>query len=575
MSRLHPEDEKRVLEQYYVLIGKGSSIFSCEYRFRRKDGGYAYVLDRGHIIRNAAGKAVRMIGGMTDLTERRRAEERIAEQAALIDKAQDAILVRDLEHRVTYWNQSAERIFGWNAEEVIDLSARELFYADPASFDQAMSELLERGDWTGELSMLTKDEHKITVESRWTLVHDAEGRPRSVLVINTDCTDRKKIEQQFLRAQRMESIGTLAGGIAHDLNNVLGPIIMALDLLRMRFPDQASQDLLAVVGNSARHGADMVSQVLSFARGVEGRRMEVQIKHLVSGVEKIANDTFLKHVLVQTIVPPDLWTVLGDPTQLHQVLLNLCVNARDAMPDGGTLTISAENLLLDAHYAGLNPEAQPGPYIALHVEDTGTGMPPDVIQKIFDPFFTTKELGKGTGLGLSSSMAIVKSHRGFLRVYSEPGNGTKFIVYLPAETEISQAAAVVLEAEIPRGEGELILVVDDEDSVRQITRQTLEAFGYRVILACDGVEAVEIYTAQAAEIAAVLTDMMMPIMDGPATIHVLRKMNPAAKIICASGLAANSQLAESASLGVKHFLPKPYSAETLLKILRQILTGDQ
>jgi CheY-like chemotaxis protein len=262
--------------------------------------------------------------------------------------------------------------------------------------------------------------------------------------------------------------------------------------------------------------------------------------------------------------------VLGDPTQLHQVLLNLCVNARDAMPQGGTLVISAENRVLDEHYAGLNLEAQPGPYVFLQVEDSGTGIPPELIEKIFDPFFTTKEVGKGTGLGLSTSLAIVRSHGGFFRVYSEVDKGTKFNVYLPAQTEKPAATLEGAATELPRGHGELILVIDDETSVQQITRQTLEAFGYRVVLASDGAEAVAIFAQRSREIAAVLTDMMMPVMDGPATIQVLRKMSPTLPIIAASGLSANAPVTQAASLGVKHFLPKPYTADTLLKVLKKL-----
>ncbi len=396
-----------------------------------------------------------------------------------------------------------------------------------------------------------------------------EDNPGEGVCFVLDLTERKKLEQQFHRSQRMESIGTLAGGIAHDLNNVLSPIMMALEVLKMRFPGPENRELLDILRTSAERGADMVRQVLSFARGVEGRRMEVQIRHLVQDMEKIARDTFLKNIKVETNIPRDLWTVMGDPTQLHQVLLNLCVNARDAMPNGGRLTISAKNVNLDAHYASLNPEAKAGPYVFIQVEDNGTGIPPRILEKIFDPFFTTKEVGKGTGLGLSTSLAIVKSHGGFMRADSEVGKGTKFHINLPAQNEVSASASAEIADELPRGHGELILVVDDEASVRLITQQTLEAFGYRVLLAMEGTEAVAIYAMRKAEIAAVLTDMTMPVMDGLATIQVLRKLNPAVRIIAASGLTANSQIA---SFGVKHFLPKPYTAETLLKVLKEILS---
>jgi PAS domain S-box-containing protein len=390
-----------------------------------------------------------------------------------------------------------------------------------------------------------------------------------------DLTDRKKLEQQFLRAQRMDSIGTLAGGIAHDLNNMLTPIIMSLQLFHLRFPDTESKDLIEMIHASAQRGADMVRQLLSFARGVEGRRVEVQVKHLVREIEQIANDTFLKHIQITTSMPPNLATVLGDPTQLHQLLLNLAVNARDAMPNGGTLVISAENVELDEQYAGLNIDARPGPYVLLSVRDSGTGIPQEVIEKIFDPFFTTKEVGKGTGLGLSTSLAIVKNHCGFIRVYSEPGIGTTFMVYLPANTGTVTAGEEQLVVEMPRGNGELILVLDDEGTVREITEQTLETYGYRAISAADAAQALSIFARQQEEIAVVLTDMMMPVMDGPATIQILQKMKPGVKIIAVSGMATSERGAQLAKLGVHYFLSKPYTAEMLLLALRDILReGD-
>lgn len=329
--------------------------------------------------------------------------------------------------------------------------------------------------------------------------------------------------------------------------------------------------MLNVVSSSAKRGADMVRQVLSFARGMEGRRMEVEVKHLIGDIEKIANETFLKHISVRTSIPCGLWTVIGDPTQLHQVLLNLCVNARDAMTGGGVLSISAQNLNVDAQYAALNLEAKAGPYVLIQVQDTGTGIPPEIVEKIFDPFFTTKDVGQGTGLGLSTSLAIVKGHGGFVRVHSRPGTGTSFKVFLPGRAGSRADAIAERASELPRGHGELILVVDDELSVRGITQQTLEAFGYRVLLANDGAEAVAIYAERRAEIDAILTDMTMPNMDGAAAIQLLRQFNPDVIIIATSGLSSHNQTAEATRLGVKKFLAKPYTAETLLKSLREVL----
>ncbi len=508
------------------------------------------------------------------VTERKRAEERIAAQAALIDEAPDAIVVRDLEHRITFWSKGAERLYGWTADEVQGSVHPESLRVDAATFAEANRAVRETGRWNGEIQKYTRDGTALILDGRWTLLRDARGQPQSILSIDTDITERKQLERQFLRAQRMESIGTLAGGIAHDLNNVLSPIMMSLELLKMRFPDSDSAELLAIISTSAQRGAEMVSQVLTFARGVEGRRVEVQLGHLVHDIEKLSNDTFLKNIDVRTVIPHDLWTVLADPTQLHQVLLNLCVNARDAMPAGGLLTIAAENVTLDAHEAGLNLKAKTGPYVLLRVEDSGTGIPPAVMEKIFDPFFTTKEVGKGTGLGLSTSLAIIESHGGFIRVDSAPGRGTKFQVYLPAGNGAASATPAALPEAMPQGNGELILVVDDEMSLRLITQQTLEAFGYQVLLASDGAEAVAAFVQHKDEIAAVLTDMMMPVMDGLATIQVLRKLDARVPIIAMSGLATESHLARATSLGVTDFLAKPYPAQALLMLLRKVLSSS-
>jgi nitrogen-specific signal transduction histidine kinase len=327
-----------------------------------------------------------------------------------------------------------------------------------------------------------------------------------------------------------------------------------------------------MVADSAQRGADIVGQVLSFARGLEGRRSEVQPKLLLQELESIIKDTFPKDIQLRFCVPDDTWTLFGDPTQVHQILLNLCVNARDAMPGGGNLNISAENHILDEHHAKLNNHAKAGRYVRITVTDSGTGIPPEIIDRIFEPFFTTKEPNKGTGLGLSTVMAIVKSHDGIANVYSEHGKGTTFKVYLPAmETLSAEQLNQTQQAILPRGNGEMILVVDDEASILAITCQTLEHFGYRVLNANDGAEAVAIYAEKKTEIAVVLTDMMMPIMGGTSLVSVLLRINPAIKIVTSSGLSSHGGINSFSEAGVKHFLTKPYTAETLLKTMRAVL----
>ncbi|MDI1312738.1 response regulator [Prosthecobacter sp.] len=494
------------------------------------------------------------------------------EKASLLDLSRDVILVCGLDHHVTYWNKSAERLYGWTSAEAVGrLVSDNIKDKSPEFFQQAYDKVLQTGEWDGELQQVGKDGRNLVVEGRWTLLRDAAGQPRSILVVNTDITERKKFEDQMLRAQRMESLGTLAGGIAHDLNNALTPIMMSIELLKLHEQDAMRMGVLATIENSARRGAEMVRQVLSFSRGVEGQRVEVQAGHLLKGIEKIANETFLKNIRVSSDIPANLWIVQGDPTQIHQMLLNMCVNARDAMPNGGTLNLSASNQLVDEQCATMMPGAKSGPYLLVELEDTGTGMPPEVIDRIFEPFFTTKDLGKGTGLGLSSSLAIIKSHKGFIRATSEMDKGSKFQVYLPAQMAEGVSIPAPVETELPRGNGELVLLIDDEEPVRHITGQTLESFGYRVLPAADGVEASSLYAAHKEKISVVLTDMMMPVMDGPATIQVLMRMDPKVRIIAASGLSVKDMVLKATSAGVKNFIPKPYTAETLLRMIHAVL----
>ncbi len=506
----------------------------------------------------------------TELAKCKQAEQKIREQAALLDIATDAILVRDLGNQILFWSQGAERMYGWKAHEVLEKNVIELLYKQISpQLEEAQKSVIEKGLWQGELYKITKEGKEIIVESRWTLMLDEQSRPKSILAVDTDITQKKHLEVQFRRAQRLESIGTLAGGIAHDLNNVLGPILMIAELLQEKIPDFRSQQLLTEVKVSTKRGASLVKQVLSFARGMEGKRTVLQLRHLMLEIQQIAKQTFPKSIEVYTDIAPDLWAACGDATQLHQLLINLVVNARDAMPHGGSLRLCAENLLIDQNYAQMHLDAQVGPYIAITVADTGTGMPPETLERIFEPFFTTKELGKGTGLGLSTVMAIIKSHGGFVNVYSQVGKGSQFKVYFPAVEGSQKQQAEDLE--LPKGRGELILVVDDELAIREITKISLETYNYKVLTVSDGIEATALYAQQKNNISVVLMDMMMPSMDGATTSRILQKMNQQIKIIAVSGLVSSERVSGTMGTGVKAFLSKPYTTQELLKTLHSVL----
>ena len=491
----------------------------------------------------------------------------------------DAIWDLDLETNLIWWGEGFFRLFGYTSEILnADLNgwASRIHPDDRERVVKSIDNAILNGmePWREEYRFLRADDTIAHVVDRGSIIKNPSGKPIRMVGGMTDVTANKELEAQLLRAQRMESIGTLAGGIAHDLNNVLTPILMAITTLRMSNANSEYQSMLDTIERSAQRGADLVRQVLSFARGVEGRRMPIQASHVLREVQHLVRDTFDKSIEVELKLDPELYLVAGDPTQIHQILLNLCVNARDAMAQGGKLTLEAENILVDEQYASMHPQTKPGDYVMMKVSDNGCGIAKHLRERIFDPFFTTKGIGQGTGLGLSTVHALVQSHGGFLNLYSEPGRGTAVHIYLPAILSDCPISAATNPGELPRGHGELILVVDDEEAVREIIRKTLEAFGYAALLAEDGAQAVALYAENKRSVALVLTDMMMPIMDGFSTILALHRINPALPIIAASGLNANGMVAKAAGAGVKHFLPKPYTAETMLKVIAEVLAEN-
>lgn len=566
MSRVHPDDYEYCLDIYYSSF-ELQQPFSMEYRLQRHDLEYRWILDTGTPRFNVDGSFAGFIGSCIDISDRKLSEQKIREQAALLDVATDAIFVRSLDSKIFYWNKGAERLYGWSAAEVIGKSATEILYKDKDSLqlEVALRSVAETGVWRGELNKVHKDGNDIIVESHWTMVYDAAGQQKFILTVDTDITDKKLLEAQFLRTQRLESLGILASGIAHDLNNILTPILAIAQLLPLTLPqiDERNQNMLQILETNTKRGADLVKQILSFARGGEGNRTLLQVKHLILDIEKIAKGTFPKSIEIKRNILDTLWTVKGDATQLHQVFMNLAVNARDAMPGGGTLTITAENQYIDTNYAGMNIEAKAGAYVAVTFTDTGVGISSDNLDKIFDPFFTTKDLGKGTGLGLSTVHSIIKNHHGFVEVRSEVNNGSSFRIYLPASKHTAKEAVERLQ--LPEGNGELILFVDDEAAISEIAKNTLETHNYRVLVANNGIEAIALYAQHKHQIKAVVMDLIMPSLDGTTAIRALQKMNPQVSIIVMSG-TSEINLAHGIK-GMQGFLEKPFTAKHLLSSL--------
>jgi PAS domain S-box-containing protein len=532
------------------------------------DGSHIIVDFSISPIFDETGKVVMLIPEGRDITELKAGEQQIREQIAMLDVATDAIIVRNLvDFTIEFWNDGAERIYGWEAAEVIRLKTTiEIFQKDPSQVDMSpLAVLRQRGVWQGELRKFTKAGKEVIVESRCSLVRDKAGNPRAILSVETDITAKKLLEQQFFRVQRLESLGTLASGIAHDLNNILTPILGAAQLLPLTLPalNTRNQRLLNMLIDSSKRGSSLVKQILTFARGLDGKPTMLQVRHIIAEIISVARQTFPKSIeIILDLDSEDLWMVCVDATQIHQVLMNLFVNARDAMPDGGSITAIARNVMLDESYVTLHPQVSVGAYITMTIEDTGMGMDRTTIDRIFDSFFTTKELG--TGLGLSTVMGIVKAHGGFINVQSTPAQGSSFQIYLPAvkaRLEVPLATA----PESFDGKGKLVLVVDDEAAIREITRDSLEIYNYHTMLASDGVEALTLYAQNWHRIGVVMVDMMMPQLDTPSVIQALQKINPTVKIIVMSGSILNEGIVEQYQLSA--FLTKPFTPIEMMHAL--------
>ncbi len=560
---VHPDDiSPSVVEAASLFDGNATVRF--ENRYLHKDGSYRWLLWNAQPYPEEDS----IYAVAVDITDRKAATQKIQEQAALLNIATDAIIVRDLDGRVQFWNNGAESIYEWTAAEAVGQKTMEMFYTDILpELPIAAQTVRQQGTWQGELHKLTKSGKEVIAESRWTLVRDEAGNPISILSVDTDITEKKSLEQQFLRAQRLESLGSLASGIAHDLNNVLTPIVGAAQLLPMTLPnlDDRSRRLLNMLVESSKRGSGLVKQILTFARGLDGERTTIQVRHILTELISVARQTFPKSIEIQVDnANKDLWLVNVDATQIHQVLMNLFVNARDALPNGGSLTASSENILIDADSVQI--QLPVGAYILITIADTGMGMTSEILDRIFEPFFTTKQTG--TGLGLSTVQGIVKAHGGAIEVESQIGRGTCFKVYLPA-LYVREAESSAATANLYDGKGHLVLVVDDEIAIREIVKVSLETYNYRVMLASDGIEATDLYAQNHRSIAIVLIDMMMPHLDTQSTILALQQIDPQVQIVVMSGSDLNLA-AMVDTQQVSAFLTKPFATADMLQTLAEI-----
>lgn len=573
---VHPNDRALVGPGIREAIETTNPVYTrqIEHRMIYADGEVGYLAVRYYILKDERGHTVKICGVNQDITERIVAFARIREQAEVIDQAPVAVLITDLSHVVTYCNEGAARLHGCKKEELLGHTAESVYSAEAMEvFGRARSTTWETGSWMGEVPFLARDGREVIALYHMSLIRDEAGSPKARLSIATDITEKKQLEAESLRAQRLENLGMLAAGIAHDFNNALAPITMAGPLLRQQVRDPAGLRMLNIIEQCSNRGAALVHQMLSFVRGTTGGKQLTQMRHVLREVVELSQSSFPKSIQIEAHLPNDLWPIMADPTQMHQIFLNLSVNARDAMPEGGKITVAADNRVLNEAQAAKIEGGRAGVFFVVDVRDTGTGISPEVLEKMWAPFFTTKGEGKGTGLGLSTVRAIVSNHDGFVAVQSctnrEHGHGTVFTVYLPAEPDKTAGISAPGGEPPPRGRGELILLVDDEQPVLDISARILTESGYRVIKALDGAGAVAAFVPRAEEVRLLVTDLDMPLMGGRELAAALHKMKPTLPTIVMSGGKMQAQ-GRSKDFATE-YLAKPFDAQSLLEIVHRTL----
>ncbi|MDB6003737.1 MAG: hypothetical protein JWR15_724 [Prosthecobacter sp.] len=541
----------------------------------RKDGSQFWA----NVIITALHDASNQVYGFSkitrDMTERKKAEEEIEKLALVARETDNAVIRTDAEGGIEWVNAAFTKMTGYSFTEVKGRKPGSFLQGaktSPEAVKLIRKHVAEASIVETEILNYTKTGKEYWASLRIQPLFEPDGRLKGFFSINSDVTKRVNEALRQRRSQRLESIGTLAGGVAHDLNNSIAPVLMLCDILRAQYPKESR--LIDAVESSAKRGAGMVKHLLTFAKGAEGKLVLLDPSMLVREMQTLIGGSFPKSIRLVVNLEPNLPTVLGDVTQLHQVLLNLCVNARDAMPDGGTLTLGAQRVEVDGAYASTITDAIPGRYLMMRVQDTGTGIPAEVLERIFEPFFTTKEQDKGTGLGLSTVMGIAKGHGGFMQVYSSPGKGAAFSVFIPVPLEAVEPKPAADKAAKCLGNGELVLVVDDEFALRIAASTVLQRLNFKVLTAVDGCDGVMKAVKHRAELKAVITDMHMPMMDGLGFVRQIREFLPEIPVVVASGRLEDSVAAEFKTLRVINRLDKPFTESDLSQTMRQLLNLD-
>jgi PAS domain S-box-containing protein len=572
-TRIHPADLPRVKESIEAVIAGNSERWAAEYRFARADGSWADVHDRGFVVRNDLGHALRMVGGMSDLSEQRRAERQLRQQAELLDATRDAIVVRDLDDRITYWSRGAERLFGWSAAEAEGRRAPELLAEDEMVFAHAREEVLRRGEWQAVVQCRARDGRAMRADVRLTLLRDAAGAPESVLSIKTDVTNRMALESQLQQAQRLEAVGQLTGGVAHDFNNLLTVIQGNAELLAEQLVEREDLTQMAqMISMAAERGAELTQRLLAFARKQPLQPQSVDAHHLLAGMDGLLRRTLPEDIELELVRAAGLWPLLADPVQVESAVLNLVLNARDAMPAGGKITLETANAWVDQDYAERHVDVLPGQYVLISVSDTGVGMTSAELARAFEPFFTTKCVGKGSGLGLSMVYGFAKQSRGHVKLYSEPGQGTTARLYLPR----ADSAGMPIESKARRAEGDLrgsaiVLVVEDDELVRRFASELLRGLGYQVLAAENGAAALGVLRTRN-DVELLFTDVVMPGgLNGRQLADAAISLHPQLKVLFTSGYTENAIVHHGRLDRGVHLLAKPYRAVDLARKVRAML----